>query len=98
MKVKTLKEFIWTNNLPKFEANTEYEVKNDIGEQMIKHGYAESCCNCATSSKKEEKMEKIDCAENKMMPSLDKCNKSTVIDNKKPKPPVQLKRKAKKSK
>ena len=96
MKVKTLKAFIWTNNLPKFEADTEYEVRDEIGSQMVKYGYAELCCDCKKAPKKEKKMEKLDQAENKMLPSLDKCNKAELISNKKTKAPVQLKRKTKK--
>lgn len=40
MKVKPIKDFLWTHSMPLFEKDKKYDVKDSIGDEMIKHGYA----------------------------------------------------------
>lgn len=65
MKIKPVRNFLWTVKLPLFEKDKIYEVKDSIGHEMIKHNYALS----AEELEKESKNDKFfdNSAENKMI-------------------------------
>lgn len=74
MKVKTLKKFLWANNMPVFEGDTIYDVTDEIGELMIKHGYS-VLAEEQKAEKAQPKVKKIDSPENKMMDTSAESNK-----------------------
>ena len=88
MKIKPIESFVWKLEMPEFIKNEVYEVEDELGEQMIKHGYAELVCE----EKKEEK--KIDAPENKMIDTSIESNKESK-EKKHKKPGDKLKKRHK---
>lgn len=84
MKVKALKTFKWTLDLPEFEKDKVYDIKDSIGIEMIDHNYAILVKHEDESHKSikaifEDKMENYDGNEDKKNIVI-KSIKDTMLD------------------